>query len=130
MKDLVLIFPSYVAWHYRRALSEYIAITNNVLWFTANFFSIGLLCRTFFAPWKRLDVPKTSKETLGMKFERYVVGTLMRFVGMGMRSIMIAFGSFMWIGAFGVFFLGFFLWLAMPLVVIGLFYAGGKLIIS
>lgn len=118
MKELFFILPAYGAWHYSRALSEYIGIATNVLWFTNHFFSTSLLVRTFFAPWKRLNVPKGEKETFGMLFERFVIGTLMRGVGMILRGMMIVLGSTVWLGAAFMFFLGFLFWLLLPAVLI------------
>lgn len=124
MKEALLILPSYFAWHYSRALREYTNNARNVLVFTNHFFSIGLLLKTFFAPWRRLDIVREGKETFAGLFDRLVVNSIMRIVGMIMRSFMIGFGSFVWIGAAVVFAGGLLFWLVLPIVVLALFLYG------
>jgi hypothetical protein len=121
-------FIEYTLWHYSKAVKEYIHIVFNFVWFFYTFFSIPILLKSFFAPFKRL------KEDYGGGFnpqkwlEAFVITTLMRIVGMLMRSILIIFGVFFIILTVivGLFFLV--VWLLAPLFVCFLFVYGFKLV--
>lgn len=89
-----MLFPAYLSWHYSAALLALFNIWRNFVWFTYHFFSIGLLTRTLFSPWRRLgeDYKKGSLDVESW-FETLVVNTLMRAVGVLVRLAVIIFGS-------------------------------------
>lgn len=49
---LALILPLYIKWYLVVAPKAIIEGWKNILWFTFNYFSVALLFRTLFAPWK------------------------------------------------------------------------------
>jgi hypothetical protein len=114
----IMIVPQYIRWHYSRAIADYWRLTATLLWFFFYFFSIGLLLRTLFAPWRRLD------EDGGIWFERVIVNTLMRGVGAIMRTIVILFGLIVLIGTGFLSLLFFIIWLLLPLFVLALLVQG------
>ena len=110
------IIAHYLHWHYTRAFGEIFGLWRNILWFMKEFFSFGLLLRTFFAPWKRLK--DTGSGGIGGFFEGLIITTIMRIIGMGMRAIVLVVGAVFMAGAFlgGVIFIG--LWPVLPLLVL------------
>jgi hypothetical protein len=111
----LLIAPYYIHWHYGRALRGIVDITNNLIWFLWNFFSIGLLLQTLFAPWQRLE---EDHKRVGLNVEAYVsslmLNTVMRFVGFVIRLIFILIGfvAIIFVTISGS--IVFVVWLALP----------------
>lgn len=110
--------PRYFLWHYSVALLDFARATSNLFWFLAHFFSLELILKTFFVPWKRLG------EAQGMWVGRVVVNSAMRVIGVGMRLLLFscALVSFVLLACAVIIALA--LWLALPLVIIILFMVG------
>lgn len=108
----------YFVWHYSTAIQEGLGIWKNFIWFISHFFSIGLLLRTLFLPWKRI------KEYYGRGFdpqkyfETFFVNLIMRFVGFFVRGVFIIIGLAAEVGIFILGALAFVIWLAMPFFLI------------
>ncbi len=117
----IRFFPSYLLWHYGRALTDFLEVWRNLFWFVGRFFSVGVLTRTLFAPWRRL-----SETYSGHGFDLEAIGgaliinVLMRIVGLVVRAItlLIALVVFLLLIFVGV--IGFFVWLFLPIVIPGL----------
>lgn len=78
---------NYFRWHYGRAFKNLWQIWLNYIWFFYYYFSIPLLFNTFFDPWRRLGEKSANPITqFGQFFGALVVNTLMRIVGIFMRS--------------------------------------------
>ena len=125
-----LIIPSYLAWHYGEAYRDIIRLWTNFLWFFGNFFSLTLLIKTFFAPWKRIKEGRGARFSLENIAEAVVTNTVMRLVGALMRSAVILAGS---IAVLAVFWLGILLiavWTLLPLLLVLSFIYGLTVFIS
>ncbi len=111
----------YFMWHYGRALADMRRVWENILWFLFNFFSIGLLARTLFKPWRRLGEPRTGVKGIEAFFSRMVIGAAMRILGFFLRAVIIVTGvivlalAALWGFAF------FILWILLPLILAFLF---------
>lgn len=105
-------------WHYGEALSDIVRVWTNFLWFLYNYFSLPLLLRTFFAPWRRIREERSKKgfspEDIA---ETVVTNTVMRLVGALMRLVIIAVGSVVVLAAFWAGLLFYAVWLLMPLLI-------------
>lgn len=110
--------PGYYAWwHYTTALNDFFDVVRNLAWFLWNFFSISLLARTFFSPWRRLTDTEISESQVETVLSHVIINSVMRLVGMGVRfiTILMGFVSLILLGAASVIaFLG---WLLLPLIV-------------
>ncbi len=113
----------YILWHYTKAWQDIFRIIGNYLWFIHNFFSINLLARTLFSPWRRLSIAggKGAEDSF---FGALLVNTIMRAVGFLIRSITI-------LAAATVLFLTILLscafliiWFFLPAIVFFLFFSG------
>jgi hypothetical protein len=78
---LVPFLISYIAWHYSLGLKDLFGLIRNFLWFSGHIFSIPLLFRTLFSPWKRMNEAYPKGLNLSNIGEALLVNTLMRLVG-------------------------------------------------
>lgn len=92
MMNSALIFTGYLKWHYGRAFSDILVVWANFFWFTFHFFSIPLLIRTLFSPWKRLHEGYRKGFHPEDFFQALIVNTLMRIVGAIARLVLIVIG--------------------------------------
>lgn len=117
---ILMLFPYYFRWHYTQAYKDLTRIWKNYMWFFWNLFSIPLLLKTLFTPWKRLIEEKGEYFSFESFFSRIILNSLMRAIGALIRLIFILSAiSILCI----VFFAGlsaYFLWTLLPFVVFGL----------
>lgn len=125
-----LVFIDYLRWHYTKALVELCRIYKNITVFLYGFFSIGVLLRSYFAPWRRLgeDYPSNLLDIAGI-LSVLVVNTLMRLFGLVMRTVIIVFGLLIVCLFIILFPFLLLLWLLLPLIVLTLFILGIFLLI-
>lgn len=50
----VVFFTDFFVWYYTRAFVNIVSVWSNFMWFILHFFSLPLLVRTLFLPWKRM----------------------------------------------------------------------------
>ncbi|MFA6273487.1 MAG: hypothetical protein WC673_03310 [Candidatus Paceibacterota bacterium] len=88
-----ILATRYLVWHYSEALVDWGRIVGNFVWFFFHMFSIGLLLRTLFSPFKRIQ---EEKKKGSFKFEDWggamIINLLMRFIGFLVRSVIIIMG--------------------------------------
>lgn len=117
------IIFSLIYWHFFEVPKNILKIWKNFLKFGLNYFSIIILLKTFFSPWRQykwsygrgLDIPRF--------FETLFSNLISRFLGATVRSVIIIIGLLfeVFILIFGIlFFLG---WVFLPVILIlGLYY--------
>jgi len=120
---------AYILWHYGRGFSELAHFWASIILFINHFFSIPLLIRTLFSPWRRMgEATRRGGLHIGDYFGDLVVGLLMRIVGFAVRMPTIIIGCIFLIGSVLLFPVLFLVWLLLPpfallLIVFGLYYA-------
>ncbi len=114
----------YLKWHYSKALSDLIELAKNFIWFTFHFFSIGLLFQTFFTPWKRLSEQNTKGFSLEGFMSAIIVTTIMRLVGMIVRTFVILFGLISILAMVVTFIIAFVIWLLAPILLVAILVMG------
>lgn len=126
---LITLGRNYFQWHYTLAFVDIFHIWRNITIFLFNFFSIPILVRTLFSPWRRLQA---ERETQGFdlidSLSTGFINLIMRIVGAMMRSVLIVAGLIvvsLEIIA-GIIFL--LLWTFAPIIVILLLTAGTHLL--
>ncbi len=125
----VAILIGYIFWHYGRAFGDIFRVWGNVLWFTFHFFSLGLLIRTLFSPWKRLHEEYESVFQHPIKaIFSFWVNIVMRIFGFVIRIVIIAIAlvTFLTITVSGVIFIV--LWIFAPIALIIIFIKGLSLL--
>ena len=116
------IFWQFLAWHYCDAPRSILRAFGNFLVFGFNYFSIGLLTKTWFSHWRKY------KESYGRGFDfkrwasAFVGNMISRCLGAFVRTIIIFIGLiaefFILIGAVIIFLT----WIFLPLILLFTFY--------
>ncbi|HEY4512356.1 MAG TPA: hypothetical protein VJH63_01695 [Candidatus Paceibacterota bacterium] len=121
---------SYIFWHYTTAYRELYGVSKNFLWFFYHFFSIGVLARTLFSPWQKLDESYKKGFNIKAFFEVFILNTLMRILGFFIRSFVIVIGVAVLICVLVLELATFAIWTLLPLIIMFLFISGLRLLIK
>ena len=121
---VIFLGSNYAVWHYTRGVHDLFVIWKNIMWFVKEFFSINLLFKTFFKPWKRLQEKHYRNEGISEFLSNILINVMMRIVGMIIRSVVILVGLFVLLisTVFGILLFG--IWFILPPLNIFLFIAG------
>ncbi len=119
------IFLKWFLWHFKDAPVKIISITGDYLRFSLDFFSIKLLLKTLFYPWKRVSQNyKKGLANLDENIPIFILNTFSRLIAFIIRVVIIIAGI---ISTTVIFFLGVFIflaWFILPfLIMIGLFFS-------
>ncbi len=114
MRGSLFLFD-YLVWHYSRAFRDIGALWFNFAWFVTHFFSIPLLLRTLFSPWKRLsdEYERAGVEKIA---ETFVFNLMSRVLGFIVRVIFLCIGLSILLALLIGFILFIGLWLFLPAV--------------
>ena len=117
------IVSQWLSWQFFEVPKEILKAWKNFLKFNLNYFSVPLLLRTFFSPWRRYKVSRGKGFDLGKFFEALASNLIFRILGAIMRSFLIFIGLlvelFIIFGGIVVF-IG---WLILPvLLIVGLIF--------
>lgn len=118
------LLRSYFGWHYSQALVAWWRIYGNGLWFLFHFFSVALLFRTLFSPWRRLAESYPGRFAPESIAETLVVNLLMRLVGFTIRVIFLSVALVVLAGAFLLGWITLIVWLCAPFLIPILFFTG------
>ncbi len=116
-------------WYYTRAFRDILSVWLNFMWFIVHFFSIPLLLRTLFAPWRRMT-DEGEHRSVESFMEAFVMNIMTRVFGAITRIIIITIGlTFLVLGVLCLFIaLG--LWVAMPIVILFAITRGITILVS
>jgi len=117
------IIPDYFYWHYTYGGKDVRNFFKNIVWFLWNFFSVGLLVQTLFVPWQRLR-EHGRKGDIQSYFEAFIITTLMRIIGAGMRLILITIGIIVTSFAVIIGAIVSLVWFIIPLIMVAGFITG------
>jgi hypothetical protein len=123
MNTLRLV-PLYLYWHYSTAFLDMFKIYGNIFWFLWYFFSVSDMFRTFFTPWERMGEKYKNKLDIEAIASTFVINSLMRIVGMCMRTILLFFALLCFIITLIVLTTGFFIWIFIPAILLTLAFLG------
>jgi hypothetical protein len=117
------IFFQYLSWQFLEVPGNILKGWRNFLKFNLNYFSIPLLLKSLFSPWRRYRLPYSRGFDIGKYFETLISNLIFRILGAVMRTFLIIAGllvEIFLIFAGAIIFLG---WLILPLLLIfGLFH--------
>lgn len=120
---------TYLIWHYTSGFKAGLAVARDVNYFIANFFSLPILVKTLFSPWRRLAETYGKGLNPEQWFETLIVNVLMRVVGAIIRLAMIVSGLIILVLVLLVSLLALLAWLLLPVIFISLV-VGGLFLIS
>jgi hypothetical protein len=86
------IFFQRISWHFFEVPKEILRIWRNFLLFNLNYFSIPLLLRTFFSPWRRYREFHGKGFSIGRYVEVFFSNLIFCLLGAIMRSFLIIIG--------------------------------------
>src|SRR3989344_291476 len=112
------IVIEYLVWHFFDTPKGILKAWQNCLKFNLNYWSVPLLLRTWFSPWRRYRYSYGKGFSFGKYFEVFTFNMTSRVIGAVMRSVLIVIGVF---AEVLVFFAGaavFLIWLFLPVFLI------------
>jgi len=122
-----MFFLEYIRWHYFHAPKTILRNWTNYLKFGLNYFSVGLLLKTLFSPWRNYRWFYPKGFDFGKYFEVAFSNLISRVLGFLPRIILIIVGVLFeaLVAFFGVLF--FVIWLILPVILIFGIYHGIRL---
>jgi hypothetical protein len=123
------IFFQYLSWQFFDVPGNILKAWKNFLKFNLNYFSVPLLLKSFFSPWRRYKVSYGRGFDIGKYLETLISNLIFRFLGLMMRSFLIIFGLLVEIFIIFVGILIFFGWLILPAILIAGLIFGFKIIL-
>lgn len=112
------ILSLWFVWHFYEMPRFLVQVWNNYLLFLQNFFSIPLLLKTFFSPWRRYGWKYPPIFQVGEFFNTFVSNVFSRIIGILFRIVLIAGGIVSWVLIVILGFLGIVFWVLMPFIIV------------
>ncbi len=125
---MIALIQSYFFWHYTHALQELLQNIKNFLKFLYHFFSIGILFKTFFAPWRSLGEPYPRGFKPVESISILLNNLSLRMIGIALRTTVILIGLLALFLSAVVSVAFFIIWLIAPALILFMLSAGGRLI--
>jgi len=107
-------------WYYTKGVKNVLLTWKNFILFSMEYFSIPLLFKTLFSPWKRDITKKPRGFDLKKTVEYITFNTISRAIGFFMRFFTILVGILFFVLVIFIGAIVFVLWLVLPLIFIGL----------
>ncbi len=86
-----MLFFDFGLWYYTRGFIDVLAVWFNFMWFVTHFFSIPLLLRTLFSPWKRMT-DDGKPRSIEAYMEAFIMNVMSRIFGAFVRTAIILVG--------------------------------------
>jgi hypothetical protein len=125
-----LVILGYLKWHYGKAVFSLSSIWKNYWYFNYEFFSIRLLIRNLFDPWKRMSDSYPNSFDLKKYFQAFIANSIMRVVGLILRIAVLIIGIICHLLLITLYPIILIAWLVLPLFVLILMIIGIFLIIK
>ena len=117
------IFLQWLSWHFFDVPRSILIAWKNFLRFNLNYFSIPLLLKTLFSPWRRYQFTYGKGFDIGRYFTVFFSNLIFRLLGAVMRGFLIIIGLLVEIFIIFAGFMVFLGWLILPILLIfGLYY--------
>lgn len=114
----------YAVWHYTEAIREIVTVWRNIVWFVWNFFSVGLLFKTLFSPWRRIQEKAPKGLDLEAIGSAIAVNLMMRIVGFFLRLFVGSIGLFITLICLVCGVASVIVWILFPVIIPGLISIG------
>jgi len=131
MIEFTALHIRYLIWHYVSGTGMAVRFWKEIFWFIEYFFSLRLLLRSLFSPWRALS---EEKRFGGMDLSEYFsvvfVNIMMRIVGVVVRLFVIVAGFLSLAGASLLAAFSIILWIFLPVLLVALPILGAKFIVT
>lgn len=128
IKILSLPF-AYLRWHFRHSIFDALRIWKDFILFFWNFFSISLLFKTLFKPWKRLSEAREKGFDPQNIMEVLILNSVMRIIGLFLRLAVIFVGLITELAVIAIGFIILLFWFLAPLTAPLLILIGAALLL-
>ncbi|MFT5849889.1 MAG: hypothetical protein ACI9H6_000715 [Patiriisocius sp.] len=118
------LFLSYFFWHYTKAYAQIFTIWKTYLWYITQLFSIALLLRTLFSPWKRMTDVSQGGFNIEAFLSRVIVNFMSRIVGFIVRVPLIILGLVLSVGMCLLLVVFYIYWTVFPVLIFALLISG------
>ncbi len=112
------ILMQYIQWHFLKMPKEILRIWKNYFRFYSYFFSIPLLLKTYFAPWRKYSWSYGRGLNLKRYAEAFVSNSFSRIIGALMRTFLILIGLIFELFVLMIGGIVFLIWIFAPIVII------------
>ncbi len=113
---------SWFVWHFYEMPKFLFSVWGNYLWFAFDFFSVPLLVKTFFSPWRRYSWKYPKGFYPGEFFGTLISNVFSRIIGAIARFFLIIIGILFEILVLVVGFISILFWILMPFIMIFLLF--------
>lgn len=122
------IFLQWLSWHFFDVPRSILIAWKNFLRFNLNYFSIPLLLKTLFSPWRRYQFTYGKGFDIGRYFTVFFSNLIFRLLGAVMRGFLIIIGLLVEVLIIFAGIILFFGWLVLPALLIAGLIFGVKII--
>jgi len=122
------IISQVLVWWLVEAPRKIVSAWKNFLLFNLNYFSVVLLLKTLFSPWRRYESSYKRGFNLGKYVEDLLSNIIFRLLGAIIRSVLIIAGLVVEVFILVIGFSVLILWIISPFIVLGSFIFGIKLL--
>ncbi len=112
-----LVFFEYIAWAYGEGVKEFWRAWTNAHWFVYRFFSVPLMVRTLFQPFRRMQEGYGQGFDVERWLETFVMNMITRAIGFLVRASLLLFALVVELGAFAFGAAAFILFLGAPVII-------------
>ena len=123
------ILIQYFLWHFLEQSKAILKAWKNFLLFNLNYFSIPLLIKTFFSPWRRYSWSYGKGFDLKRYFSVFISNLISRLLGAAIRFFLIAIGILAEISLILLGIIVFLGWLFLPFLLILGIYHGFRILL-
>ncbi len=123
------IFLQWLSWHFFDVPRSILIAWKNFLRFNLNYFSIPLLLKTLFSPWRRYQFTYGKGFDIGRYFTVFFSNLIFRLLGAVMRGFLIIIGLLVEIFIIFAGFMVFLGWLILPILLIFGLYHGFRILL-
>jgi len=118
------IVSLWVEWHFFDVPQKILKGWKNFLKFNLDFFSIPILLKTFFAPWRRYQEKYIKGINISQQLETLVINTFSRLIGAFLRANLLILGLLIEIFIFLIGLIVFMFWFILPIFMVTFFLWG------
>jgi len=112
------VISVWLIWHFLEMPKFLLGVWKNYILFALNYFSLPVLLKSLFAPWRRYKWNYPKGLAVGEFFSTFISNTFSRFMGAIMRIVLIAVGIIFQIFVILAGLIIFLLWILVPFIII------------